>query len=104
MWDRGDGGILEAGGVDGLNAAGKLRRGEAVQVASPKASGEGMVASKKASGEGIDGWREASGDEEVDGWREASGDEEVDGWREAAGAENNNKREYSWYTMVKVHT
>ena len=81
MWDRGDGGILEAGGVDGLNAAGKLCQGEAVQVASTKASGEGM-----------------------DGWREASGDEEVDGWREAAGAENNNKREYSWYTMVKVHT
>ena len=40
-----------AGGVDGLNSAGKLHRGEAVQVASPKASGEG-----------IDGWREASGD------------------------------------------
>ena len=83
---------MEAGGVDGLNAAGKLCQGEAVQVASTKASGEGMVASTKASREGMDGWREASGDEEVDGWREA------------AGAENNNKRKYSWYTMVKVHT
>ena len=95
---------MKAGGMDGVNAASKLGRGEAVEVASTKASGEGMVASTKASGEGMDGWREAAGDEEVDGWREAAGDEEVDGWREAAGAENNNKREYSWYTMVKVHT
>ena len=56
VWDRGDGGIMEAGGVDGVNADGKLGRGEAVEVASTKASGEGM-----------EGWREALGDEEVDG-------------------------------------
>ena len=55
-------------GEDGVNEAGKLDRGEAEEVASTKASGEGM-----------DGSRKASGDEEVDGSREASGDEEVDG-------------------------
>ena len=75
---------MKAGGVAGVNAASKLGRGEAVEVASTKASGEGMVASTKASREGMDGWREASGDEEVECWREASGDE------------NNNKRKYSW--------
>ena len=64
MWEGGDGDIMEAEGVDGLNA-GKLGRGRA-------------VASKKASGE--DGSREASDEDEVDGWREAACDE-MDGWK-----------------------